>query len=1620
MIFTAPGWFGAAGVAAMGIVALHVLRPRRETETVSSTYLWSAHHVPLAAASPWQRLRITPPFIVQLLLVAALGAALANPVSRTRTALVGHTVFLIDSTASMGSLDGSPDRVASAVTRAAELRRTLPPGGRASIVSVEHTPRVVLTSNDSVREFDNALKSIKPTSGGGDFVGAFALAEGLETTDGGIGFVLLSDGRLTDAERRLLPLSTRYEPIGKRANNRGIVRITNEARGGGLHTRLTIKSFGGPDVRQTVRIDADGRTVVRREIAIKSKSTVDVEADIPSAERIEAFLDPPAQGDADLFEADDHVYSVSTQRRRLRVLHVGAPNRFIGAALESIPSVTVEESPTARSGAGYDLAIYDGVAVPADPGAPVLAIAPPGGLRAKPSEEVTGTGALDFAAPDSDVVVSDVSTVPASGASGTSDTFGAGTTAADGTVDQNGMVGQGGVSVLGSLAEPSITFVKTGDDLLSGLDLSDVVIAEAQALDEDALSAQGGEVLVGADRSPLLVRTRTDRWPAIYLAFQLAESNLALQVAFPILMDRIVNQLGGAAAPPSSFVVGDSFDPLTTSSGLSKNASKFTIRDPTGRIANVDANGVELTSLGFWKVTAQIGQGSSASEQVLLLPVNPPPDESDIRVEATLPVEKKTGIAPRNGFAERSLRPWFLIGLIALFGVEFLFVRRRVGVSRRQWGAARLFRGLSASLILAALVAPVVRLPSSRVATVFAIDASDSLGQRGRREALDAVADALKHAPKGAASGVVIFGGNARVLATVRNRLELAGATVVVDGTRTDLAAGLRLAGAVVPGDAKRRVVLLSDGRRTTGNEIDVARSLRDAGVRVDVIPVGSSVGADAALAGIEAPSRARVGENVVIRARVVSSVNQTVRVALKNREGSELATKEVGLSAAEERVVEFSTVIAGAGVARYGVEVTGTADSVLANDAGSVAIEILGAAKVLVVEGTTGAASSVSQSLRANGIAFDTVDPGKLGDAYFYTEYNSVVLADVDVRSIARDQISALTTAVRELGKGLVVVGGTNSYGPGGYLGSDLEELLPVVSEVQDPLRRKTVAEVMAIDSSGSMAACHCGDASNRNRVDGGIIKTDIARAGAQQAIESLQPSDEVGVVSIDDNTTWVIDLGLVPSGEVARKKLNSVKPGGSTNLGGALRASADKLRLSKAALKHIVLFTDGFTPAGVIDNLALDAAALRSEGITVSVVATGEGAFDTLKQVAVNGGGRFYPGRDLREVPRILVEESQIAARSLINEGRFLPTVTSSSAVVRGLRVAPELLGYIATTAKPTARTLLRVGEDNDPLLTTWQAGIGKVSAWTSDGSGRWTSEWAAWERNRDFWTGVVKDTFPVTIAGGAIATIRDDQLSLRVTGANDWPDGATAIAQVRAPDGSLREVRLDRVSGDSFSAAVPVDQAGSYTAGIRVESSGDRLLTTSALVNKSYSPEYAIGKTDTKRLLRISAANGGRGVITPSAVYDGKGLVAGSRRISIAWPLLLAAALTFLASVALWRLRFRPRGSQSVAAVVAPKSTLPTVRLGRGSGTRQTVNADPPRVNEVETLQSRDPADAQFSRDAVTKNSADRPKNPPIATPTSPPEEGTSAPPSVDSGDSVGSTVNRLLDRKRRNRS
>jgi Mg-chelatase subunit ChlD len=1441
MRFANPAGLGLLALA-IPVILTHILRPRRMPVTVSSTMLWRKLERPVAAAKPWQKLRWSLLLLAQLLAVTGLALAVAKPERVEASPLSQHTVFIIDASASMAATDGSPDRLADAVDRAVELRGELPGDGMASIVIAGNTPRVTLTASTDSAEFERSLRTIDQSAGHPDFADAFALAESLDTGSTPIGYVFLTDGGLADTEERLLPPGTRVEQIGSDDTNRAITRLIVDSRTTGLHARVSVSNTGGAAVTQSVRVDVDGVTAGTQEVSLGRGESADVEFDLPEGDLVEAFLEG-----GDLLSADDHAFAVAKQASNVRVLLAGDP-LFWEQLLSSIPGVSVETTEDSKAADGFDLAIYSGVEVPDDPGAPFIAIAPPGGLRLP-------TGDDDPAA-----------------ATG------------------------GEITVDGDVERPAVTLVRTDDPLLHGIDLSEVAIASAQRVE-----VGGAEVLVAGEGAPLLVRGQFAGERYAYFTFDLRDSNLGVQLAFPLLAERLVGQLSGTESAGLALTVGDRLpvpllgDATVTVTGADARPIEIEPGDPAPRALRP----------GFVSI-------SVPDRPEIVVAVNPPRDESELAPRGLTAPEASQRSEADATERSMSLLPWVLYPLLAIVLIELVLAWRNVGVGRRQWYLAVGLRTIVAALLVAALFDPVLRRPAERVATVFVIDGSASVGAAGTNAAEQFVADALAERPDSALAGVVVFGADARVDQVMGDASSFGGPTAVIDRGATDIAGGLRLGAAMLPNDARRRIVLVSDGRATSGDVSDELEELEAAGIPVDVVTLETTGGPDAAVAGIDLPDLARPDDVVPVIVHVQAS-EATEATVLLRRDGEEVGQQTVQLEPGNNEVRFEDTPGADAGaVMRYQATVTAPRNTVAENDVGYGAVAVEGPARVLVVEGSPGEAETLVAALDAGGVGTEVIGVGNIPDVQELITYAGIVMVDVDARTLTGDQVDHITTAVRDLGRGLVTIGGERSYGVGGYLESPLNDLLPVDSEIVDPMRRRTVAEVLSIDTSESMGACHCaGEAMGNAPAEGGINKTDISRAAAERTIAALSENDQVGVLAWNSSAEWVIELQTLPPADVIDRGLRSLQPSGNTDIRDSLADAAEALIASDAELKHIILFTDGFTAPGAIEDTAEEAGRLFEEhGITVSVLATGESPEQAaLEDIATAGHGRFYAGTDFANVPEIMAEEAVIASRNFITEGEFFPEVTSDDEVVSGLTSSPPLLGYVATTAKGQATTLLRIGPDRDPLLATWQAGLGRVSSWTSDAND-WAQQWSSWDGFVDFFSGVVKDTLPAGDNAGAVqADVRDGQIRVTIDSAEAFPDGAAATATVAGPDGQSIEVALERTDDGHFEGAAEAPRSGTYAvSGIVTDNDGETVLSSSTLASNSYPAEYVPGAPDVAFMTRLATSTDGRTDVTTDNVWDSAGLRAGSRVVELLPILLLVACLLWPIAVVLSRISVR----------------------------------------------------------------------------------------------------------------
>ncbi len=833
-----------------------------------------------------------------------------------------------------------------------------------------------------------------------------------------------------------------------------------------------------------------------------------------------------------------------------------------------------------------------------------------------------------------------------------------------------------------------------------------------------------------------------------------------------------------------------------------------------------------------------------------------------------------------------------LVPALALTIGLHLAARRRMGAGRRR--TALVVRSVLLGALVLAIAGFQLVLPVDRLATVFVVDLSDSVGNAGRSEALAFLRETLKEKPQGDVAGIVAFGKDALVerLPSELEDIDRIASTPVESAT--DIGAALRLATALFPDDSQKRIVLLSDGNDTTGGGAAEASLAASRGIRIETKAIGLGNVDEVLVERLTTPSIARLGESVEAVAEIRSSVAQSATVRLF-ADGALVATQPVQLEAGVTRVT-FDVKPTEAGFHTFRAVVEAARDTFSQNDRADSNTIVKGEPRTLILAGNDQVASQLVAALKAQRQQVDTMVPEALpSDLAGLATYDSVVLVDVPRIRLNDKQLAALQVYVRDLGKGLVMIGGKDSYGAGGYQKTPLEESLPVDMGVRDRQKQPDVALVVVIDKSGSMAACHCNtfDRGTGSSI-AGVQKVDIGKEAILRAAAAMTERDELGVVAFNESAHWVVHTQPLGTVGDLQGQLASIKADGQTNIYSGLDEAVKSLEGVTATRRHIILLTDGWSTSGQYDDILKK---MKADGITLSTVGAGGGANPFLEQLATQGGGRFYPAPNPASIPDIFLKETQQVSGQQIIEEPFFPIQTSSSPILRGLdQGLPKLLGYNGTTAKAAAQTVLVTSRD-DPLLAQWQYGLGRSVAWTSDSTGRWAKDWLAWPGFDKFFSQLVSWTFPGDETDGIEATFqaKDGRTSLHIESveADGSPrDFYQTHAVLVGPDLEPHDVALAQVAPGEYEATLGEVDPGAYAIRVTQTKPGSSPLGRTVGLVAPTSAEYRLLGTDEAFLGSLRAATGGTVVTTALQpwVHD----LRTTSHFTDLWPLLLILAL------------------------------------------------------------------------------------------------------------------------------
>ncbi|MBI5959186.1 MAG: VWA domain-containing protein [Chloroflexi bacterium] len=789
--------------------------------------------------------------------------------------------------------------------------------------------------------------------------------------------------------------------------------------------------------------------------------------------------------------------------------------------------------------------------------------------------------------------------------------------------------------------------------------------------------------------------------------------------------------------------------------------------------------------------------------------------------------------------------------LLALLPVLAFVGWPRLSYRRRRDVAGLVIRLILVTLLIIGLAGPQIERAADKLAVVFLVDVSDSVSPAVQSAAVQYVRAAADVMGEKDQAAVIVFGSDALVEIPITDRLELVQLGSDPIRLNTDLAEALRLGLALFPADTAKRMVVLTDGKQTVGDAEEVARLAAATDVQIDYVFLGpgevdqAAAGPEIMISNVDVPSSVNEGERFNVTVSITSSrANSQAEVRVMSG-GRIIHRREVELPSGTTNVV-FESIAPSAGFVDFHVIVEPrSADTFYQNNQLSAFTQVSGPPRVLLVASDEREIADLRSVLEESGLQVDVQGPRDLPVGLApLSSYDSIVMANVSAADLTQDRMAYLQAYVRDLGGGLVVIGGPNSYGVGGYFQTPLEETLPVEMRIRDQERIPQLTMLFVIDRSGSMEVAG----------GSGVSNLELAKEAVARSFDLLNDNDRTGVLSFDVSAYYVIDIqevGDTVHRQQLRATIGTLRPGGGTNIYQGIRSADEVLSTDPSDLKHIILLTDGGSdPSGIA---AAVGRMYQNYGITTSVIAVGQDYARWLQDVAVAGNGQFHLVYDVSTIPAIFTAETMLATRSYIFEEDFFALLNARHPIMEGLDSTPQLKGYVATSPKETATVILR-GPEDDPILAAWQYGLGRAVAFTSDATSRWAVNWLPWDGYADFWNQAVRWSITESDTGNIEAQIiqRGEQAVLMVDvrdNRGNYLNGLQLDAAVVSAQLDTYNLPLMQTAPGQYEAVFSPEDEGAYfiTVAGSAEQTADVLTPESIMQTTgwvlSYSAEYRV---------------------------------------------------------------------------------------------------------------------------------------------------------------------------------
>lgn len=804
--------------------------------------------------------------------------------------------------------------------------------------------------------------------------------------------------------------------------------------------------------------------------------------------------------------------------------------------------------------------------------------------------------------------------------------------------------------------------------------------------------------------------------------------------------------------------------------------------------------------------------------------------------------------------------PWAFALMLITPWIWWMQAAGHSGLTKGRGNLALVIRLILTSLLICVLALPRSVTTSDVVSVIYNVDFSDSVND-AKDAALSIVAATAAIKPPKDEAGLIIFGRTPAVEYPPRQTFpfeKFTNSQVAEDAT--NLQQSLSLSSAMLPEENRGRVVLISDGTETIGELKHAITELQARDIQVDVMPVDvGSVKDEVYVERLDLPRFVKLGETYEA-ATVLTSLKDGTGTLVLMQNDEELQRTRVEFKAGKNRfAVPIKVDVPGYYEYESRIEVPSDRDYRSENNAVRNYLYIDGPGKVLIVH-SRGANPKewkyVQQALEAGDREVEVVSSRELSqDPLALMPYDAIMFANVPADEFTGTQVQAVHDAVRNLGIGFVMLGGPNSFGPGGYQNSPIEDCLPVSMEIS----KKKILPKGAL-----VIILHTCEFAQGNS---------WAKRITKEAIKVLSAEDEVGAIGYGSKGEyWIFELTPAKEYDSLVTQINGAEIGDMPDFTSTMEMGLKGLIKSDAASRHMIIISDGdppMPPPATIQKFRDSQTSVS----TVSVFPHGMRDTQILNAIAGQTGGRFYFPSDPAQLPSIFIKEAKTLRRSQIQKRTFTPRLLNDDPILRDISSVPPLHGYVLTSEKEDARATVllsappkeddMVAEDSDvdPVLAVWRYGLGATAAFTSDLTDDWGKDWVKWEQFQQL----------VTQMTTRVSRVRREQY-LRVYTYVNGNEGVVVVedfhpdemlldmtVNVSAANGFKHSGAVRQIAPRRYQTTIPLQGKARYQ--VQITGAGtDRTEIAYGGFIVSYSPEYLRFQSNPIALRDIAEQTGG----------------------------------------------------------------------------------------------------------------------------------------------------------------